>query len=95
MNTELPVNNILYKEQSYWDERFEAEDTYEWFAGFEKFKSLVDSALSSKDSRAQVLMLGELLKKGKNNKQIKVFPETKTNPLIPPASSMPPPTLDP
>ena len=57
---ELPINNKFYKEQVYWDERFEQEDSYDWFIKYEKIKSLMDSTFDQKKiSEMKILILGK------------------------------------
>ena len=55
---ELPVNNTIYKEQSYWDERFEQEESYDWFTSYSAFRELMKTTLKH-DSKLKILMLGK------------------------------------
>ena len=57
---ELPVDNASYKEEAYWDERFENEDSYDWFVGYEKIKDLMDVTFREKKfAQMKILILGE------------------------------------
>ena len=53
---ELPKKNENYAEQSYWDERFKNEDSYEWFAGYRAFRNHVKDTIKPSD---HILMLGK------------------------------------
>ena len=56
---ELPVDNTS-KEEAYWDERFENEDSYDWFVGYEKIKDLMDVTFREKKiAQMKILILGE------------------------------------
>ncbi|XP_077998167.1 EEF1A lysine methyltransferase 4-like [Glandiceps talaboti] len=48
-------DNSQYKRKEYWDSRYEHEDSYEWFAGYERFRDLIIGNISKTD---RILMLG-------------------------------------
>ena len=57
---ELPVDSTSYKEEAYWDERFENEDSYDWFVGYEKIRDLMDITFRDKNiAQMKILILGE------------------------------------
>lgn len=37
----LPAKNVNYGEVNYWEERYEKEDFYDWFIGYEELKDLI------------------------------------------------------
>eukprot|EP00742_Colponemidia_sp_Colp-10_P004699 GILJ01005011.1.p1 GENE.GILJ01005011.1~~GILJ01005011.1.p1 ORF type:complete len:252 (-),score=34.58 GILJ01005011.1:250-1005(-) len=52
----IPLNNALYKEKDYWDERFEREDAYDWLLHFEgDVQALLVQNLQPSD---RILMVG-------------------------------------
>ena len=58
VTAELPVQNNLYKELSYWNDRFQNEDSYDWFMTFEKFKGIMQETLG-RNHQLKILMLGK------------------------------------
>lgn len=52
----LPVDNNRYKEVDYWNERYTAEQSYDWLGGFPKFQHLLEQHVKKEDS---ILMLGQ------------------------------------
>ena len=56
---ELPANKC-YKEESYWDNRFENEESYDWFVGYQRIRDLINSTFKDKEaSHVKILVLGE------------------------------------
>ena len=35
----IPKNNLTYNEKSYWNDRFEVEEEYEWLVNYSQIKS--------------------------------------------------------
>ena len=55
----LPETNESYREESYWDERYRREDSYEWLAGYSSLRSPVGRHLTSFPRRGcSILQLG-------------------------------------
>ena len=48
-------NNLKYKCLNYWNERYKSEDSFEWFADYDKFKSILNAKLIKTD---RILVLG-------------------------------------
>ncbi len=42
MSAPLPEHNNVYKEQSYWDQRFGAEESYDWLSTFADIRVLLE-----------------------------------------------------
>ncbi|KAH3863579.1 EEF1A lysine methyltransferase 4-like isoform X1 [Dreissena polymorpha] len=55
MNMDLPASNLDYREQSYWDERYTSEDSYDWFSGYTSFKHLLKADIQA---HHRILTLG-------------------------------------
>lgn len=53
--TQPPEHVSRYSEAHYWDSRFEKEDAYEWFKGYEAFRHLVERHVQTS---ASVLVVG-------------------------------------
>ena len=53
----LPPTNFEYNKQMYWDDRYEKDDSYEWFKGYESFRHLVAQYVRKTD---RILMLGNV-----------------------------------
>ncbi len=51
----LPSTNAEYLSSEYWDRRFEAEQSYEWFKSFSEFSATVTACLRPHD---RILILG-------------------------------------
>ncbi|XP_068195882.1 EEF1A lysine methyltransferase 4 [Antennarius striatus] len=51
----LPENNSRYKHVEYWDDRYRAEETYDWFGSFCKFRYLLENHIKKEDC---ILVLG-------------------------------------
>ena len=45
MTAPLPAHNSVYKEQSYWDQRFRAEESYDWLSTFADIRALLEPAI--------------------------------------------------
>ena len=54
---ELPDDNATYKEQEYWEERFEKEESYDWLCDYAQFRHLLLPLLKP-DSRILILGCG-------------------------------------
>ncbi|XP_045213380.2 EEF1A lysine methyltransferase 4-like [Mercenaria mercenaria] len=52
---ELPANNADYREQDYWDTRYQTEEKYDWFSAYSSFRNLLKNDIKSED---KILMLG-------------------------------------
>lgn len=55
----LPANNVGYGTQTYWEERYAAEDptlSYDWFKTYSELKELIHEHIPIRDSR--IVMLG-------------------------------------
>lgn len=50
-----PEKNAEYLKPHYWDQRFEQEEQYDWFKGFQDFRSLLLPHLKPTD---RILVLG-------------------------------------
>ena len=55
LTMELPPKNTDYKDQTYWDKRYEEEESYDWFSRYSAFKNLVEKTIPVDSS---ILMLG-------------------------------------
>nr|XP_026691000.1 EEF1A lysine methyltransferase 4-like [Ciona intestinalis] len=51
----MAKKNTQYKEKEYWDERYETEESYDWFKGYDDFKSVLKNHMNTQD---RILMLG-------------------------------------
>ncbi|XP_056452367.1 EEF1A lysine methyltransferase 4 isoform X2 [Gadus chalcogrammus] len=51
----LPDENRRYKDVDYWDERYQVEQSFDWFGDFSKFKHLLENLINKDDS---ILVLG-------------------------------------
>jgi len=58
MELGLPPKNSNYKNQNYWDERFEKEDSYEWLANLDDVKDSIKDILDRFGPEARILQLG-------------------------------------
>jgi SAM-dependent methyltransferase len=54
----LVESNLDFKKHSYWEERFEIEDEYEWLANFESSKKSLVRYLGSPSSTPKILVVG-------------------------------------
>jgi len=54
----LPPENADYKDQFYWNNRFEQEDSYEWLANYDEIKVILRSILDRFGTKARILQLG-------------------------------------
>lgn len=54
----LPAKNVNYGEVKYWEERYEKEDFYDWFIGYEELKDLITKYVPVNHS---VLNLGSFI----------------------------------
>lgn len=52
---ELPANNEDYREQTYWDTRYQKEDKYDWFSSYISFQHLLSQDVKPTD---KILTLG-------------------------------------
>lgn len=57
-NNNLPSCNTEYKDPSYWNQRFEHEDCYEWLVDYNEIKSSLHRILQSFDKSSKFLQLG-------------------------------------
>jgi hypothetical protein len=48
-------NNSKYKLLEYWNQRYETEESFEWFGEYEKYKEIIRSQVSTND---RILVLG-------------------------------------
>lgn len=53
----LPEHNSSYKDQEYWNTRYEQEEEFDWFKKWDDLKHVLTGCLDQKDS---ILMLGWL-----------------------------------
>lgn len=51
----LPDHNSKYKYVDYWDERYQTEESFEWFGDFSTFQHLLENFIKKEDS---ILVLG-------------------------------------
>lgn len=49
-------NNSKYKLLEYWNQRYETEESFEWFGEYEKYKEIIRSQVTTND---QILVLGK------------------------------------
>ncbi|XP_019628085.1 PREDICTED: endothelin-converting enzyme 2-like [Branchiostoma belcheri] len=54
-NSFVPQDVREYAKKEYWDRRYEEEDSFEWFKGYESFRHLVLESIKKTD---KILMLG-------------------------------------
>lgn len=52
---ELPDRNTDYRDQSYWDNRYQKEEVFDWFSDYEAFKHLLQEDIKYSD---KILILG-------------------------------------
>jgi len=52
---DLPQSNSAYGQKQYWDTRYETEEYFEWFAGYEPYKDILRKNIKTTD---KILTLG-------------------------------------
>ena len=53
---ELPANNADYREQDYWDTRYQTEEKYDWFSAYSSFRHHL---IHDVKPEHKILMLGK------------------------------------
>jgi EEF1A lysine methyltransferase 4 len=51
----LPEHNSSYKDQQYWNKRYEQEEEFDWFKKWEDLKGVLSGCIHQDD---RILMLG-------------------------------------
>ena len=49
-------NNSKYKSLDYWNQRYETEESFEWFGEYAKYKEILKDEISTND---RILVLGK------------------------------------
>lgn len=52
---EIPQDNSVYKQQEYWNERFDAEEQYDWLVDYSKIQSIIRQEIKTTD---RILIVG-------------------------------------
>lgn len=58
MTMTLPEENQNYGNKSYWIDRFQREDVYEWLVGYQQIKNILRKYIDKNDT---ILILGKYL----------------------------------
>eukprot|EP00455_Lapot_gusevi_P005374 TRINITY_DN1228_c0_g1_i1.p1 TRINITY_DN1228_c0_g1~~TRINITY_DN1228_c0_g1_i1.p1 ORF type:complete len:231 (-),score=74.87 TRINITY_DN1228_c0_g1_i1:39-683(-) len=55
MSDDIPEDNLVYKQKTYWDERFSKEEKYDWLTRYDGVKDLLAQYVKRTD---RILMIG-------------------------------------